>query len=254
MNKWLKIGGIAGAAVLLTVIVALVTVMFMPTPASARLGSLAGRSFGMAQVGDDFPGQFGPKGRGGFGNMGGFQGGPGGFGDMGGFRGGPGGFFGGNIDRQTLLADALGITVDELDAAVEKADLAGVQQALADGWLGQNQADLMTAQIKLRNYMDHNAMLAEALGVTAEELQAARADGQSMRTLLDEKGLDSADVATAMQTAFQEQLDKAVADGVITQAQADLLQNQGGMFGRGFGKGGPGGFGGGPRGMAGPHW
>ena len=246
MNKWLKIGGIAGAAVLLTVIVALVTVMFMPTPASARLGSLAGRSLGMAQMGDDFPGQFGPKGRGDFGKMDGFQGGPGGFGPMDSFRGGPGGFFGGNIDRQALLADALGITVDELEAANEKADLAGVQQAFDDGWLGQNQADLMTAQIKLRNFVDHDALLADALGMTAEEAAAARADGKSMRTLLAEKGLDPADVATAMQTAVQAQLDKAVTDGIITQAQADLLKNQGGMFGRDFGKGGPGG-------MAGPR-
>jgi peroxiredoxin len=178
--------------------------------------------------------------------------GPGGPGFRG--RGGPD-FHGprdGGIDHQALLAEALGISVDELQAAQKEAREAGLQQALDEGLITQEQVDLMQAHEALKDYLDKDALTAQALGISIDELQAAREEGKSMRTLLDELSLDRAQVAEAMQAAHQAAIEQAVTDGVITQDQADLLQNQDrpGFGGPGFGgKGGRGGFGG----PHGPH-
>lgn len=81
---------------------------------------------------------------------------------------GPGGHFMGRgtdgaIDGEQLLADALGITVEELEAAEETAFAAGLEQAVTDGTITQEQADTMTAQRAFRTY-------------TAEQAQTAYAD------------------------------------------------------------------------------
>ena len=103
---------------------------------------------------------------------------------------GPGGHFGRGfgraIDGDELLADALGITAEELAAAQEAAAAAGLEQAVADGTITQEQADLMAAQRAFRSY-------------TAEQAQSA----------------------------YAEALAAAVEAGAITQAQADLLSAQG---------------------------
>ena len=52
-----------------------------------------------------------------------------------------------------------------------------------------------------------------------------------MTTLLDEQGLTSEEFQQALQAAYEAALQKAVADGVITQEQADqLLSQQDGCF------------------------
>lgn len=56
------------------------------------------------------------------------------------------------IDMRALLADALGITVDELDAAEQAAREAGLAQAIADGVITQEQADLMAARSALKEF------------------------------------------------------------------------------------------------------
>ena len=154
----------------------------------------------------------------------------------------------GSIDRDALLADALGITPEALDAARDEARAASLADAVAVGQITQEQADLMAARAALRDYVDRDPLLAQALGMSAEELQAARADGQSMDELLAARGLDRATVRAAMQSAYQQAVQQAVTDGIITQAQADQLQN-----GEGFGgmRGGPGGHHG--WGHGGPH-
>jgi hypothetical protein len=230
MNKWLKIGAIIGGVVASVAIVGAVAVAVTPAPVRAQAAErLAGRNFAA------FQGQFGPRAQ--FGHQG--------------FRGG----FGSNIDREALLADALGITVEELRAAHEQANLAAVQQALDEDQITQAQADLMSARIKLDNYLDQEALTAEALGITVAELQTARDEGKSLPVLINEVELDPATVRTAMNTAYQNAVQQAVTDDVITQEQADVISS---LPGLGFGRGGFGGFGGGfhgPRGLgdAGGH-
>jgi hypothetical protein len=137
----------------------------------------------------------------------------------GGPHGGDGPF--GNYDE--YLAEALGITVEELQAAQKAARAAAIQQAVADGVITQEQADLMSAHDALRGYIDRDALLAEALGITVDELHAAWEEGKSMPDLLDELGLDAAAVNEALRAAYEAAVQQAVTDGVITQEQADLI-------------------------------
>ena len=114
--------------------------------------------------------------------------------------------FGSDIDYQALLAEALGITVEELQAAEQQAYSAALDQAVTNGDLTQDEADLMLAQQALKGYIDPEALQAKALGITVEELQAARDAGKSMSTLIDELGLTPAAVRTAQQAAYEEAL------------------------------------------------
>jgi len=89
--------------------------------------------------------------------------------------------------------------------------------------------------------------LAEALGMTVEDFQAARDSGLTLYQIALEQGFETADLPGLMQQARDAALADAVADGTITQEQADWMsQNGGGRFlGRGSGFGGRnGGFGG----------
>ncbi len=168
-----------------------------------------------------------------------------------GFRRAPQGVAGGTIDEEALLANALGITVDELQAAREKANQAAITQAVEEGIITQEQADAMLARRNLQSYLDRDALLAVALGMSVEELKAAYADGETLSTLMSERGLDAATVRERLQTAYDEALAQAVADGVITQEQADEMDGRFGFgFSMPFGPGGHNGFGGrgGPRG------
>ena len=150
-------------------------------------------------------------------------------------------------EYQALVAEALGISVEELQAAYEQADKAALEQAVANGDITAEQAEMIQAQEALRSYLDKDALMAQALGITVEELQAARDAGKSTATLLDELGLTAAEVQTALQAAYEQAIQQAVSDGVITQAQADtiLAENHGFRL-PGFDKGGRGRHGGFP--------
>jgi hypothetical protein len=110
------------------------------------------------------------------------------------------------IDYNTLLADALGISTDDLAAAKVKAYNASIDAAVTAGSMTQDQADAAKARYAISN---------------------------------------SAKVQSAMKTAYEAAINQAVSDGLITQAQADLLlaesANHTGMFGFDMGFGGRGG-------------
>jgi len=98
------------------------------------------------------------------------------------------------------------------------------------------------------------AAAADVLGMTTDEVQSALQDGQTLQDLADAADVDIADVQAAIQavheTEMRERIAQDVADGTITQAQADWML-EGIDNGYMLGKGGPGGFGrgnGGPRG------
>jgi hypothetical protein len=174
-----------------------------------------------------------------------------------GFRGRGGfDFHGDRANNQSELADALGISVAELQAAQAKAQAARLAAAVAAGTLTQDQANLMLAQQALRGVIDREAIMAEALGLSVEELQAAVSDG-TLRDLI--ANITPADLQARMQAAYTTAVQQAVTDNVITQAQADLVLAQaadgmgfgfGGMRG-GHGRGGHG-PGGGMRGFGAP--
>lgn len=122
-------------------------------------------------------------------------------------------------DKDEYLAEALGITVEELEAAELTALQAELAAAVEAGTITQEEADLMLARKAAQNYLDTGALNA------------------------------------TVRAAYEDALNAAVAAGDITQAQADALLAQlatqsfnfgfgghGGRGGRG-GHGGRGGFG-----------
>jgi hypothetical protein len=176
------------------------------------------------------------------------------------------------------LANALGITVDELNTAYQNAYTAALKDAVAGGLITQTQADQLTANGNVfpfgdrwdgwltQNGIDFNTYLADSLGISVDELKAnyqtayyanidqAVSDGNLTQEQADlMKGqyalkIDSA-FQVSMKSAYTDAVNQAVASGVITQAQADLiLSNSTNMLMPGMGDlgghGGPHGHGG----------
>lgn len=208
------------------------------------------------------------------------RGGPDGGHGMGGLdMHGEGAFLG---DQEQYLADALGITVEELQSAHETARNAMLDQAVADGTLTQEQADQIKAGehvrvpgLKMRGgpgmdeSVDQDAFLADALGITVDQLDAARttardaaiaaalADGTITQEQVDRMNAQQAlhdyirtTYADARPTAAMEDLiQEAVTAGALTQDQADLLLSGPGFMGPGGHDGFRGGRDGGMRGL-----
>jgi hypothetical protein len=153
------------------------------------------------------------------------------------------------------LANALGITVDELNAAYQSAYSAAMEQAVSQGLITQAQADQLTTNKNAfpfgnrwngwlsQNGIDMDSYLADALGISVDELKAAYqtayytnidqavTDGaltQEQADLMKGQYALSNDTAfqTSMKTAYTEAVNQAVTSGVITQAQADQILSQ----------------------------
>ncbi len=65
--------------------------------------------------------------------------------------------------------------------------------------------------------------IAEALGLTVEELQARLADGERLPDVAEALGVEWADVQEAIEAARVAQIEQAVADGDLTQEEADQI-------------------------------
>lgn len=160
-------------------------------------------------------------------------------------KGGPGGSY-------EDLAAALGISVEDLTAAREKAFASAVDAALEAEYITASQAETLKAGNPIfrtlyrylseteRAEFDQEVYLAEALGISETELEAAYdavkqaridelvADGTITQ---DEAELRAAYQALRESTTFAANMKKAMTEainaeveaGTLTQAQADLL-------------------------------
>jgi hypothetical protein len=174
-------------------------------------------------------------------------------------------------DSNQELADALGITVEQLNTAYQAANSAAIDQALKAGLITQAQADQLKNNGKAFPFgerwsgwlngsgIDMNALLANTLGISTDALNQAYLKAYNAR--IDQAvsngnlSQDQADLMkgryalyndksfqSAMQSAFETAVKQAVTDGVITQVQADqILKAQNGSGFPGFA--GPEGFG-----------
>jgi hypothetical protein len=163
------------------------------------------------------------------------------------------------------LAEALGITVDELNSARETARQALLAAAVEQDLITQAQADALNAgELGLPfggrwsgwladNGIDYNVFLADALGISVEQLAEARLTAHNARIdqavadgdLTEEQALlmkaryalsNSENFKDSMQAALEAAIQQAVTDGTITQEQADLLLAQATQSGlHGFG-------------------
>ncbi len=152
---------------------------------------------------------------------------------------------------EEALAEALGITVEELQAAHEAVFQAQIEAAVGDGTLTEEQAD----QILNRKGFGFRGprspglfsgematLLAGELGISVSTLEAAQSE---VREKLMEDALESGDLSqeqyevmlshqalapyleSAIAEAFEEAVSQALSEGAITQTQADLLLENG---------------------------
>ena len=175
----------------------------------------------------------------------------------------------GIIDRVDVLAEALGITTEEVETAkddgtlkdlladVSKDDLkdayetaAGeaVDTASESGDITATQAERLKEVVSADNSdldesdieelkslrgvieVDVIAVYASLLDMTSEEVEAAKDDG-TLRDLL--AGVNRVALAAALVDARDAAIDQAEEDGEITEAQAELLRDAGAEFGGG---------------------
>lgn len=182
------------------------------------------------------------------------------------------GRFGIGSNHEALLAEALGISEEDLQAAYLQAANAALEQAVEKELLTQTQADNLRQRLEAASAdgrglpfagrgvvflrgsdIDGEALLADALGITVDDLQAAydRAEASALSQAVEDGQLtqDQADLLTArrafqkylrsQQKSYADQVQAALDAGAITQAQADLLlKNEQSFGGRGFGMSG----------------
>ena len=181
------------------------------------------------------------------------------------------------------LAESQGMTLEDVVDALSAPMIERFQQAVENGHITQEQADERIAQMEERlleglesgswfsmggnGFRGHIGgaqpqALAEALGVTVEELQEALAEGQTVADIAEAQGVALEDVVDALIAPAIERFQQAVEDGHMTQEQADerieqmeehILQmlESGSGFGVGVGRGG---FRGRPGGKRGGRW
>jgi polyhydroxyalkanoate synthesis regulator phasin len=145
------------------------------------------------------------------------------------------------------LAGILGISVDEYDAAVEQAQGQVVDEALAEGWLTEDQAEMLRWRMEQapeagmwgmgKGFRGHGpgmdfrgnelvSIAADELGMSLTDLLTELQGGKSIADVAAEKGVDTQAIIDAYVAQLQEDLDAAVAEGRMTQTQADSMLEQ----------------------------
>jgi len=148
-------------------------------------------------------------------------------------------------DFLARLAANLGIEQDVLTNAIETTKKQMLDEAVQEGKITQEQADRIAARkgfcgfgfnygrmgIEGKPGGRHLDDMASILGITSEELKAKLESGKTMQDILSEHGLTFEEFKQKMQELRKEQIARDVAEGKITQEQADkLLQNKGPHF------------------------
>lgn len=143
------------------------------------------------------------------------------------------------------VADAQGVSVDELTAALVAAITERIDEAVADGRIDADRAEERKAGLEERvaemvervpsedfgerrghRHGRRGALrggfdaAGEALGLTNEEIRAGFADGKTLADLAEEQGVSTEDLAAALVADATERLDEAVAEGKIDEDRA----------------------------------
>jgi hypothetical protein len=146
------------------------------------------------------------------------------------------------------IADILGISVDEYDVAVEQAQGQVVDEALAEGWLTEDQAEMLQWRMEQGREFGRRGTMGKDFGgldrgmmgrgnnltsIAADELDMSLPDlltelqsGKSIADVASDKGVDVQDIVDAYMVQLTESLNEAVAEGRITQNQADWQLEQ----------------------------
>lgn len=140
------------------------------------------------------------------------------------------------------LAENLGISLEDLEAAINQTHLDLIDEALADGKITEEQADEMRERVENgepvfpglhgghggpRHHMRFGPLHSlldsakDLLGLEDGDIRDAYADGKSLADLAEENGVSIDDLKSGLLEAAKTKLDEKVADGDITQEQAD---------------------------------
>lgn len=150
-----------------------------------------------------------------------------------------------NSDGQTLMdrwvakvAERLGVSSDELTAAMQGAQFDLIDEAVAAGNITQEQAD------QLKQYIQENGVpfprrpghglrcraanftveaAAQVLGMEKDALIQALQSGQSLLEVAQAQGMGADDFKAALLDQVKSDLDQKVAAGMLTQSQADRI-------------------------------
>jgi polyhydroxyalkanoate synthesis regulator phasin len=147
------------------------------------------------------------------------------------------------------LAGILGISVDDYNAAVDKAEQQVVDQAVTEGWLTQDQAEMLQWRLDQAPAGAGLGMgmgrgfgeMGRGMGLTGDSLMSIAADklgmkltelltelqgGKTIADVAKEKSVDTQTIVDAYLAKVKEKLDQSVANGDITQKQADYQLEQ----------------------------
>lgn len=80
--------------------------------------------------------------------------------------------------------------------------------------------------LNIKNLIDMDALVAQALGMTKDEYIKARNSGKTLSTLLSEKNLTTDAFNTKLKAAYTAYIDSLVTQGKITKEQADVLKQK----------------------------
>jgi hypothetical protein len=129
------------------------------------------------------------------------------------------------FDYDAYIAEELGVSVEELQAARQAAHEAALDQAVEEGLISAEQADLILAGQALKQYIDPQEILSQALGIDVADLEAAREAGENLQYLFGD--MEPEEIREALQAAYQDAVEQAIEDGVISAEQAEQLRDEG---------------------------
>jgi hypothetical protein len=111
-----------------------------------------------------------------------------------------------------------------------------VPRTFGPGMMGERGTRIVRGLGVLHDYLV--SAFAKAVGLTVEEVDTQLANGETPKEIAIAQGTAEADLPALWSQVHQAALDQAVADGAITQAQADrMLQQINEYSGPGFGPG-----------------
>jgi hypothetical protein len=136
------------------------------------------------------------------------------------------------------IAEALGISVEKYEETVTAAQTQVLEEAVSEGVLTEEEADRMQQHLASDGFgglrMGHRSpktsllmtVAAEKLGMTEAELRTELENGRSIADVAEEKGVDTQVISDAYLEQTQADLDAQVADGSLTQEEADARLEQ----------------------------
>ncbi len=130
------------------------------------------------------------------------------------------------------VADKLGVSEDELNTAFDEARTELIDEAVAEGRLTEEQAERaresgFPLRARFRGAGEHKGYVIEAaaqvLGMSQEELKDEVKSGNSLADIVEAQNMTADDFKAELLNQLQALLDSDVADGTLTQEQADRI-------------------------------